>query len=89
MSAQPIISTLYAILMAAMPIVLVPLILATLFGFIVALMQAVTQTQEQTLPQSVKMLVVAAVLLTFGGALTLPFYRASAAIFENFWTYKR
>lgn len=39
-----------------------PLLAATLFGVLVALIQAVTQVQDQTLPYVVKVLTIAVVL---------------------------
>jgi type III secretion protein S len=43
-----------------------PLIIATLFGVIVSLIQAVTQIQDQTLPYVVKLMSVAITLSVLG-----------------------
>ena len=43
-----------------------PLIMATIFGVIVSLIQAVTQIQDQTLPYIVKLLVVSIALALAG-----------------------
>lgn len=43
-----------------------PLIIATLFGVIVSLIQAVTQIQDQTLPYVVKLLSVSLTVLAIG-----------------------
>lgn len=43
-----------------------PLIIATLCGVIVSLIQAVTQIQDQTLPYVVKLIAVALTLTTMG-----------------------
>ena len=49
-----------------------PLIVAALIGFIVALFQGVTQIQDQSLPITLKILVVGAVFLFFGSVLASP-----------------
>lgn len=43
-----------------------PLIIATLFGVVVSLVQAVTQVQDQTLPYVVKLFAVAVTLAVVG-----------------------
>ena len=43
-----------------------PLIVATLFGVVVALLQAITQVQDQTLPYVVKLVAVAVTLALLG-----------------------
>jgi type III secretion protein S len=43
-----------------------PLLMATLFGVIVSLLQAVTSIQDQTLPYVVKLVVVAVTLAAIG-----------------------
>jgi len=43
-----------------------PLIIATLFGVLVSLIQAVTQIQDQTLPYVVKLLSVSLTLMAVG-----------------------
>ncbi|MBC7501432.1 MAG: type III secretion system export apparatus subunit SctS [Herminiimonas sp.] len=43
-----------------------PLLIATLFGVIVSLIQAVTQVQDQTLPYVVKLVSVAVTLAVLG-----------------------
>lgn len=43
-----------------------PLLVATLFGVLVALVQAITQVQDQTLPYVVKLISVAVTLAIFG-----------------------
>lgn len=57
----------------AMTALLMPLlIIACVIGFCFALFQALTQVQEQTLPQVVKILVIGLVLFAFGGVLAGP-----------------
>lgn len=62
-----------------------PLLIATIVAFIVGLLQAVTQIQEQTLPQTIKIFVIALVLLSSGTMLAGPLYSLSDDIFSNFY----
>ena len=55
-----------------------PLIVATLFGVTVSLVQAITQIQDQTLPYVVKLVSVAATLALLGG-----WYGAELVQLEN------
>ncbi len=65
------------------------LIVAAIVGFVVALFQAVTQIQDQSLPQTAKIIAVALTLLIFGGALIVPLVNYSNDIFLNFYSYAR
>lgn len=67
----------------------VPLIGATVVGILVAFIQAVTQIQDQTLPQLVKVATISLIMLAFGTALIQPLLIASAMVFDNFWTVGR
>lgn len=62
----------------------VPVLAGTVAAFIVATLQAVTQINEQTLPQTVKIATIAVVLLLFGTALSKPLYLASERAFTEF-----
>ncbi|WP_299507320.1 flagellar biosynthetic protein FliQ [uncultured Roseobacter sp.] len=62
----------------------VPLLIATVSGFIVSFFQAVTQIQDQTLSQTIKISAVVIVLLIFGTRLTGPLMISTIDIFENF-----
>lgn len=80
---------LYRILMDCAVFVGPPLLIATVVVFIIGLLQAVTQLQEQTLPQTVKIVVIGAVLLVFGGSLAGPLYASTNEIFNSFYLYRR
>lgn len=80
-------AALYTILGNAALLVAVPLLAATAVGFGIGLFQAVTQLQEQTLPQSMKMFVVSLILLVFGGALAGPLYATAQSLFSSFYLY--
>ncbi len=87
MSEATLAGTLYAVLYATAIFVVPPLLIATIIAFVVGLFQAVTQIQEQTLPQTVKMLAVGLLMLMFGGALAGPLYATADTIFSNFASY--
>lgn len=77
---------LYEILYDAVIFTGPPLILATLIAFLIGLFQAVTQIQEQTLPQTLKIVVITIILLFFGNVLAAPLYATTLNIFDNFGT---
>ena len=88
MAAATLTSALYQFLYYSAIFVVPPLIVATVIAFIVGLFQAVTQIQEQTLPQTIKIFAIALVLLMFGSALAAPLYSASDKLFTDFYTYE-
>jgi len=72
--------TLYNVAIFSLP----PLVLATAVAFLIGLFQAVTQIQEQTLPQTVKIFVIGFVILSFGASLASPLFNMSDRIFSTF-----
>ncbi len=72
--------TLYNVAIFSLP----PLVLATAVAFLIGLFQAVTQIQEQTLPQTVKIFVIGFVVLSFGASLASPLFTMSDRIFSTF-----
>lgn len=62
----------------------IPLAVATLSGFVVSFIQAVTQIQDQTLGQTVKISSVVLILLIYGAALSGPLMTSTIQIFEEF-----
>lgn len=62
----------------------VPLAVATAVGLIVSILQAITQIQDQTLAQTVKIAAIAVALLSTGSVLTGPLLEDTVAIFEGF-----
>lgn len=62
----------------------VPLAIATLTGFIVSFFQAVTQIQDQTLSQTIKISAVVLVLVLLGPSLTEPLMTSTRQIFDEF-----
>jgi type III secretion HrpO family protein len=64
-----------------------PVMISLILGLVVAIFQAATQIQEQTLASTVKLVAVVLVLLMMGTWLGAEIYSFSANIFENFWTW--
>ena len=62
----------------------VPLVVATISGFVISFFQAVTQIQDQTLSQSIKISAVVIVLLMFGARLSAPLMNSTKEIFDEF-----
>ncbi len=65
-----------------------PILISTMLGLFVAVFQAATQIQEQTLSFMVKLLAVIATLLLMGGWLAAQMLQFANNIFMNFpkWT---
>lgn len=66
----------------------IPLAVATAVGLIISFFQAVTQIQDQTLGQTVKIVSIGATFLIAGGALVAPLVEASSLLFETFWQWR-
>lgn len=62
----------------------VPLAVATATGLIVSFLQAVTQIQDQTLSQTIKIVAIAVVLLAMTSSLTRPLMSSTRELFKNF-----
>ncbi len=62
-----------------------PILISTLLGLFVAIFQAATQIQEQTLSFMVKLFAVMIVLLLMGGWLGSQIMQFSTTIFMNFY----
>ncbi|MBM3197965.1 MAG: EscS/YscS/HrcS family type III secretion system export apparatus protein [Chlamydiae bacterium] len=61
-----------------------PILISTILGLFVAVFQAATQIQEQTLSTMVKLVAVVITLLALGGWLGAQIYQYTANIFVNF-----
>ncbi|MEM6943010.1 MAG: flagellar biosynthetic protein FliQ [Pseudomonadota bacterium] len=61
-----------------------PLAVATVIGLIVSVLQALTQIQDQTLSQTIKITAIVATLFFFGAILTAPLINSSRMVFDNF-----
>ncbi len=65
-----------------------PILISMVFGLTVAIFQAATQIQEQTLSFTVKLVAVIMTLLLMGGFLGAQIMQYAETIFKNFykWT---
>ena len=76
---------LILVLILSMP----PIIVATVVGVLVSLVQALTQVQEQTLGFAVKLIVVTVVLLLTAGWTGAEMFKFTLHIFDTFPTLRR
>ena len=72
---------LYLVLMLSMP----PIVVASLIGILLSLIQAITQLQEQTLTFGVKLIAVVLTLVLMGGWLSGEILRDTHEIFTRFY----
>lgn len=69
----------------AMFVVTAPFLAAAIvLGFVLGLIQAVTQIQDQTLPQLLKIIVLTLMLVVMGSWLSTPVLDQARRIFTNF-----
>lgn len=61
-----------------------PLLIATVIGIAIGVLQAVTQLQDQTMPLTFKVVAVCATLLLMGGTLLPPLLTFTEHIFDDF-----
>ena len=62
-----------------------PILISMTFGLVVAVFQAATQIQEQTLSFTVKLIAVMGVLMIMGGFLSAQIMQFTHYIFDNFY----
>ena len=72
---------LYLVLMISLP----PIIIASVVGILLSLIQAVTQLQEQTLTFGVKLLAVSLTIFLMGGWMSGEILRYAEEIFSRFY----
>ncbi len=80
-SIELAVRALYLVLMLSMP----PIIVASVIGLVVSLIQAVTQLQEQTLTFGIKLIAVAITLFMMGGWIGGELLRYGNDIFDRFY----
>ncbi len=71
---------LYLVLILSMP----PIVVASIVGILLSLIQAITQLQEQTLTFGVKLICVIVTLFLMGGWLGSELFAFSIEIFDKF-----
>lgn len=84
MDATPLnyaIKTLYLVLMLSMP----PIIVASVVGILLSLIQAITQLQEQTLSFGVKLIAVSVTLFAMGKWIGAELLGLATDIFTHFY----
>ncbi len=66
-----------------------PILISMVLGLLVAIFQAATQIQEQTLSFTIKLIAVIATLVMMGGFLSQQIIQFTNTILQNFpqWTY--
>lgn len=78
-------TALIVVLIASLP----PIIVATAVGLGVALFQALTQIQDQTLPYALKLLATVAAIVFASNLIFGQLYTFAVAMFRDFPTYVR
>lgn len=81
MAMQYATECLYLVLMISLP----PIVIASIIGIVLSLIQAVTQLQEQTLVFGVKLIAVVGTLFVLGGWMASEILRFASEIFERFY----
>lgn len=61
-----------------------PLAIATVIGFSLAIFQALTSIQDQTLTQTTKIIAISATLFMMSYALASPLYHSTLKLFDTF-----
>ncbi|WP_298067822.1 type III secretion system export apparatus subunit SctS [uncultured Mailhella sp.] len=72
---------LYLVLIISLP----PIVIASVIGILVSLLQAVTQLQEQTLTFGVKLVCVVVTIFLMGGWMSGELLRYADEIFSRFY----
>lgn len=89
MGSAGLVQQLYESFMTGMIIAAPPMLAAVVIGVLLAVIQAATQIQDQSLPQLVKILVILLVLIVGGVPMTTPLFEYSRNLFASFHTMTR
>lgn len=79
-----VINELYNMFVAGLVISAPPMIAAVAIGLLLAILQAATQIQDQSLPQLVKIMVILVVVIVLGVPLSSPLFEHTRRIFASF-----
>lgn len=80
MELYPYVQTaLVLILVLSLPVVIV----ATVVGLVIGILQALTQIQDQTLPHAVKLTAVAITIIAFGALLSQRLLQFTVDVFDR------
>lgn len=75
--------SLYLVLMISLP----PILIASVIGILLSLIQAVTQLQEQTLTFGVKLIAVVVTIFILGGWMAGEIFRFGEETFSHFYLF--
>jgi type III secretion protein S len=89
MGSPGIVNQLYSLFMAGLILAAPPIFAAMVVGILLAIIQAATQIQDQSLPQLVKVIVISGVLIVLGVPLSIPLFEGTRALFASFHTMTR
>lgn len=85
MYSQEVVQLAYQALLLVAILSAPPILISTLLGLMVAIFQAATQIQEQTLSFTIKLLSVLVTLFVFGSYLGTQIMQYALTIFNNFY----
>lgn len=84
-AVQQITDSMLLVMVLSMP----PIVVASVVGIVVSLLQALTQVQEQTLSFAIKLIAVAATIAAISGYLGAMMLSYTLKLFDEFPTYTR
>lgn len=84
MQHSALVSQLHAILGIVLLMTLPPLAGAVAVGLLISVVQAVTQIQDQSIPQTFKLIVVLAIVTLASSPLVAPLLRETVYLLDNF-----
>lgn len=84
MSPNEAVGQLTEAMILVMLLSLPPILIATLVGVIVSVLQALTQVQEQTLPFAVKLIAVMITIAAMAGLLSSELLAFAVKLFDDF-----
>lgn len=84
MPTNPLVNQLQSMLGIVFYMTMPPLVGAVVVGLLVGVLQAATQIQDQSIPQTFKLIVVLAVVTFAGSLLAVPLVRQTVYLLDNF-----
>jgi type III secretion protein S len=84
MPTNPLVNQLQSVLGIVFYMTMPPLVGAVAVGLLVGVLQAATQIQDQSIPQTFKLIVVLAVVTFAGSLLAVPLVRQTVYLLDNF-----
>lgn len=84
MGSPGIVQELYTNFMAGLVISAPPILGAVVIGILLAIIQAATQIQDQSLPQLIKIVAILGIVIVFGVPLSTPLFEHTRVLFASF-----